>query len=133
MKLKLHIKNQLKGKIEFCCGKNEYELEPEQEVTVQVADEDCMYFDTIVFNDNSKVIPKRNLHSKICKKCQTEAKNETEVLRHINFAIEHLITVDAFTTMPHDGKLNKIMTLLEEYRYENYRVYLDWDAVEVSG
>lgn len=45
--MKLHIKNQLNGKIEFCCGEKEYELEPGQEITIEVKDEDCMYLDTV--------------------------------------------------------------------------------------
>ncbi|MCL6478318.1 MAG: hypothetical protein K6T65_07855 [Peptococcaceae bacterium] len=45
--MKLHIKNQLNGIIEFCCGEKEYELNPEQEITIEVKDEDCMYFDTV--------------------------------------------------------------------------------------
>ena len=47
--MKLHIKNQLNGKhiIEFCCGQMEYTLEPEEEVTIEVNDEDCMYFDIV--------------------------------------------------------------------------------------
>ncbi|MBW2672753.1 MAG: hypothetical protein JRD89_04945 [Deltaproteobacteria bacterium] len=44
--MKIHIKNQLSGKIEFCAGMKEYELEPEQEVTIEVEDEDCVYLDT---------------------------------------------------------------------------------------
>lgn len=43
--MKLHIKNQLSGKIEFTCGDKEYALEPEQEIAIEVKDEDCMYFD----------------------------------------------------------------------------------------
>ena len=45
--MKLHIKNQLNDglAIEFCCGQKEYTLAPEEEVTVEVNDEDCMYFD----------------------------------------------------------------------------------------
>ena len=45
--MKLHIKNQLGGKIEFCLGEKEYELAPEEEMTIEVKDEDCMYFDKI--------------------------------------------------------------------------------------
>lgn len=45
--MKLHIKNQLSGKIEFCCGEKEYELEPEQEISIEVKDEDCIYLDTV--------------------------------------------------------------------------------------
>jgi hypothetical protein len=47
--MKLHIKNQLNGDltIEFCCGQEEYTLEPEEEVTLEVQDEDCMYLDIV--------------------------------------------------------------------------------------
>lgn len=45
--MKIHIKNQLPVAIEFCCGQKEYELEPEQEITIEVQDEDCLYLDTI--------------------------------------------------------------------------------------
>lgn len=47
--MKLHIKNQLNDKhiIEFCCGQMEYSLKPEEEVTIEVSDEDCMYFDIV--------------------------------------------------------------------------------------
>jgi hypothetical protein len=47
-KIKLHIKNQALFRIEFCCGEKEYELEPDQQVTIEVEDEDCMYFDQVV-------------------------------------------------------------------------------------
>jgi len=42
-------KNQLNSglAIEFCCGQEEYTLEPEEEVTVEVQDEECMYFDIV--------------------------------------------------------------------------------------
>ncbi|WP_128739137.1 hypothetical protein [Desulfocucumis palustris] len=43
--MKLHIKNQLSGKIEFRIGSKEYELDPDQEITIEANDEDCMYFD----------------------------------------------------------------------------------------
>jgi hypothetical protein len=46
-RLKIHIKNQLKGKVAFCAGMKEYELEPGQEVTIEVEDEGCMYFDQV--------------------------------------------------------------------------------------
>ena len=47
--MKLHIKNQLNGglTIEFCCGQEEYILGPEEEKTIEVSDEDCMYFDVV--------------------------------------------------------------------------------------
>lgn len=46
---KLHIKNQLNGglTIEFCSGQNEYVLAPGKEATIEVQDEDCMYFDIV--------------------------------------------------------------------------------------
>ena len=47
-KFKLHVKNQLNGRIEFCAGEKEYQLEPEQEITIEVNDEDCVYFDTFM-------------------------------------------------------------------------------------
>jgi len=46
--LKLHLKNQLDGKIELCAGTREYELEPEEEITIDVEDEDCVYLDTFI-------------------------------------------------------------------------------------
>lgn len=45
---KIHIKNQLKGKIELCAGMKEYELESEQQVTIEVSDEDVIYLDTLI-------------------------------------------------------------------------------------
>lgn len=45
--MKIHIKNQLKGKVAFCVGVKEYELEPEQEATIEVDDEGCMYLDQV--------------------------------------------------------------------------------------
>jgi len=47
--VKLHIKNQLNGglTIEFCCGQEEYILAPDEEKTVEVQEEDCMYFDVV--------------------------------------------------------------------------------------
>jgi len=33
--------------IEFCCGQGEYVLAPEEEVTIEVQDEDCMYLDIV--------------------------------------------------------------------------------------
>lgn len=49
--MKIHIKNQMNGKIEFCCGEKEYELEPGQKITIEVNDEDCMYFDQFIRDD----------------------------------------------------------------------------------
>lgn len=45
--MRLHIKNQLGLTIGFCCGEQEYELESEQEIDIEVDDEDCMYLDTL--------------------------------------------------------------------------------------
>lgn len=47
--MKLHIKNQLNNglTIEFCCGQEEYTLGPDEEKTIEVGDEDCMYFDIV--------------------------------------------------------------------------------------
>ena len=45
---KIHIKNQLKGKIELCAGMKEYELESEQHITIEVDDEDVIYLDTLI-------------------------------------------------------------------------------------
>lgn len=47
--MKIHVKNQLNNGhiIEFCCGEREYKLEPEEEVTIEIQDEDCMYLDTV--------------------------------------------------------------------------------------
>lgn len=44
---RIHVKNQLEGKIELCAGMKEYELEPEQQVTIEVEDEDVIYLDTL--------------------------------------------------------------------------------------
>lgn len=55
--MKIHVKNQLSGKIEFCCGDSEYELRPEQKITIKVKDEDCIYFDRLcnVESENKNV------------------------------------------------------------------------------
>jgi len=45
--VKLNIRNQLDGKIEFACGDKEYELKPEQEITIEVEDEDYLYLDVV--------------------------------------------------------------------------------------
>lgn len=44
---KLHIKNQSGYSIDFCCGMGEYSLMPDEKITIEVNDEDYMYFDTI--------------------------------------------------------------------------------------
>lgn len=47
-KIKLHIKNQLGMNINFCCGIDiECELAPEEKITIEVSDGDCMYFDYV--------------------------------------------------------------------------------------
>jgi uncharacterized protein YneR len=53
--VKLHIKNQLNDgmTIEFCSGPKEYELKYEEEVTIEVEDEDCMYFDIVSLPDTT--------------------------------------------------------------------------------
>ena len=45
---KIHVKNQLPDKIEFCVGMKEYELEPEQLIAVEVEDGDVIYLDTLI-------------------------------------------------------------------------------------
>ena len=44
---KIHVKNQLNNglSIEFCCGDKEYCLDYDEEATIEVNDEDCLYFD----------------------------------------------------------------------------------------
>lgn len=45
--MKIHIKNQLEHKIDFCVGMSEYSLEPGQQITVEVEVEDVIYLDTL--------------------------------------------------------------------------------------
>lgn len=45
--MKIHIKNQLGHTVEFCCGESEHILAPEEEVSVEVADEDYIYLDQV--------------------------------------------------------------------------------------
>lgn len=47
--MKLYFKNQLNDGhvIEFCCGEKEFRLEPEEEITIEVQDEDSVYFDVV--------------------------------------------------------------------------------------
>lgn len=45
--MKIHIKNQTGNEIDFCCGENEYTLRPDEEVSIEVQDGDCFYFDKI--------------------------------------------------------------------------------------
>ena len=47
MPVKIHIKNQLDHKIDFCIGMGEYSLESGQQITVDVNDEDVVYLDTL--------------------------------------------------------------------------------------
>lgn len=46
---KIHVKNQLNDglTIEFCCGDKEYVLKYNEDQTIEVSDEDCMYFDIV--------------------------------------------------------------------------------------
>jgi hypothetical protein len=46
------VKNQLNNglTIEFCCGEKEYVLKRGEEVTIEIKDGDCIYFD-IARND----------------------------------------------------------------------------------
>lgn len=46
--IKLHLINNLPGKIQLTCGMVEHELEPGQQKTIEVEDEDCMYLDQAV-------------------------------------------------------------------------------------
>lgn len=46
-KIKLHIFNNLPGKIEFTCGMGEYKLEPRQKVAIEVEDGDCIHIDQV--------------------------------------------------------------------------------------
>lgn len=47
--MQIHVKNQLNNglTIEFCCGDKEYVLAHDEEVTIEVEDEVCMYFDIV--------------------------------------------------------------------------------------
>lgn len=45
--MKLHLKNETKHSIQFCCGDKECALKPGEEITIEVNDEDCMYFDGV--------------------------------------------------------------------------------------
>lgn len=47
--VKLHFRNYLNADIiEFCVGKKEYSLGYAEEITVEVYDGDCVYFDGVV-------------------------------------------------------------------------------------
>jgi len=45
--LKLNIKNDNGHTMEFCCGEKEYVLGPGEEITIEIKDEDYMYFDVV--------------------------------------------------------------------------------------
>ncbi len=47
--MQIHIKNQLNDglTIEFCCGDAEHTLAHDEETTIDVQEEDCMYFDIV--------------------------------------------------------------------------------------
>jgi len=45
--LKLNVKNDNNHTIEFCCGKGEYVLEPDEKISIEIEDGDYMYFDTV--------------------------------------------------------------------------------------
>ncbi len=49
-KVKLVVRNQLPGRkhVLFCCGMKEYELGPNESITIEVEDCDCMYFDGLI-------------------------------------------------------------------------------------
>ena len=44
---KLHIKNNTSKAIEFCSGSKEYVLEPDEEITIEIEDDDVMYVDEL--------------------------------------------------------------------------------------
>jgi len=47
--MQLLIKNQLNDglTIEFCCGEKEYTLRHDEEATIEVQEDACMYFDIV--------------------------------------------------------------------------------------
>lgn len=47
--MKVHLKNQLNdgNAIEFCCGEKEYKLLSEEEITIEINDDDCIYLDVV--------------------------------------------------------------------------------------
>lgn len=45
--LKINIKNENGHTVEFCCGEKEYALGPEEEISVEVKEEDCIYLDVV--------------------------------------------------------------------------------------
>jgi len=46
--MKIHIENQLNDElvIAFCVGAKEYRLEPDEEITIEIEEDVCVYFDT---------------------------------------------------------------------------------------
>jgi hypothetical protein len=47
LKLILYLKNENGHLMQFCCGDKEYVLEPGEEISIEVSDQDCMYFDEV--------------------------------------------------------------------------------------
>ena len=45
--MKINIKNENGYTVEFCCGEDEYTLEPGEEISVEVEEEDCIYLDVV--------------------------------------------------------------------------------------
>ncbi len=45
--MKLNVKNDNGHTMEFCCGEKEYTLSPGEEVSIEINDEDYMYFDEV--------------------------------------------------------------------------------------
>ena len=45
--LKIYIKNENGHIMGLCCGENEYTLNPDEEISVEVKDGDCIYLDEI--------------------------------------------------------------------------------------
>jgi len=45
--LKIYIKNENGHTMGLCCGENEYTLNPDEEISVEVKDGDCIYLDEI--------------------------------------------------------------------------------------
>lgn len=43
----LNLKNENGHVMEFCCGEKEYVLKPGEEISIEVNDQDCMYFDEV--------------------------------------------------------------------------------------
>lgn len=45
--MKLNLKNETGYLVDFCSGEKEYSLQPGEEISIEVFDEDCMYFDGV--------------------------------------------------------------------------------------